>query len=218
MIRRLNFTGRRKIPRSRISFRLEHDADGSYLFTADYDLRKLGFADDAQVFVEAYNAVSYMRFDFGTVAARRDPPDTRLREVTPRPMPRFRLKVVDRRERAGLLLGVADQILPLRPQEGPDQRQPLLPVDFCDLGNKVWRLDLSDWPVLELNHRIDAIADDARSGDAFLSLVYPARHRHRRRPGRPGLRRHRVDQPVAALRVRVTGNEPATRWHVRARP
>ena len=32
---------------------------------------------------------------------------------------------------------------------------------------------MGDWPVLELNHRIDGIADDARSGEAFLALVYP---------------------------------------------
>jgi hypothetical protein len=61
----------------------------------------------------------------------------------------------------------------LRPQEELSSRQSLLPVDFTDLGDQVWRLELSDWPVLELNSRIDAIAEVARSGDSFLALVYP---------------------------------------------
>jgi len=173
MIRRLNFTGRRKIPRSRVTIRLEPEAGGPPVFRAEYDLHGLGFPGEASVFVEAYNALSYMRFAFGTVARRADPPSTRLDEVTRRPLPRFRLKVVDRRKRAGLLLGVADQILPLRPDEDESRRQPLLPVHFTDLGDRVWRLDLDDWPVLELNSRIEVIREVARSDEAFLALVYP---------------------------------------------
>lgn len=173
MIRRLNFTGRRNIPRGRITIRLSVAPDGCHTFSAEHDLAGLGFPAEASVFIEAHNAVSYMRFDFGTVAEPRTPPSTRLSEVTPRPRPKFRLKVVDRRERAGLLLGVADQIVPLRPDEDAARRQPLLPVDFCDLGDRVWRLELSDWPLLELNQRIDGIADAARAGEDFLGLVYP---------------------------------------------
>lgn len=173
MIRRLNFTGRRSIARRRITIRLHASAHGAYGFSADYDLAGLGFPADASVLVEAYNALSYMRFDFGTVGARRDPDDLQLWEVTPRPLPRFRLKVVDRSGSTGLLLGVADRIVALREEQDPGERQPLLPVDFCDLGERVWRLDLSDWPVLELNQRIDGIVDEARTGDGFLALVYP---------------------------------------------
>ena len=171
MIRRLNFTGRRAIPRSRITIRLEAAAYGVHRFSAEYDLKSLGFPADACVYIEAYNAVSYMRFNFGTARDVRLPRSTRLTEVTPHPRPRFRLKVVDRP--AGLLLGVADPIIPLRAEDDTQRRQPLLPVDFCDLGERVWRLDLTDWPVLELNHRLDGIADTARAGEDFLALVYP---------------------------------------------
>ena len=173
MIRRLNYTGRRKIARSRVTVRLHPGADGRYEFSPQYDLAGLRFPADASVLIEAYNAVSYMRFDFGTVGDRRDPRSLRLSEVTPHPLPKFRLKVVDRSDRTGLLLGVADRIVPLRPEQDESERQPLLPVDFCDLGDRVWRLDLSDWPVLELNQRVDGIVDEARSGDDFLALVYP---------------------------------------------
>jgi hypothetical protein len=173
MIRRLNYTGRKKIPRSRITVRLIALDEGPYAFTAEFDLSGFNFPNDADVFIEAYNIGSYMRFPFGTVGQRRDPTDTRLVDISSRPLPKFRLKVVDQRKRHGLLLGVADKLIPLRPQEDMANKQSLLPVDFCDLGDRVWKLDLSDWPVLELNNRIDGIGEAARSGESFLGLVYP---------------------------------------------
>jgi hypothetical protein len=173
MIRRLNYTGRKKIPRSRITIRLLPAGDSLYAFSADFDLAKLGFPADARVYIEAYNSSSYMRFPFGTVAQRLDPRDLRLSEIARRPLPKFRLKVVDHGKRLGLLLGAADKIVPLRPDEDMANKQSLLPVDFVDLGDRVWRLELSDWPVLELNNRIETIGETARSGDAFLGLVFP---------------------------------------------
>ena len=173
MIRRLNYTGRRKIPREHITVRLVDAGDEFHAFKAEFDLGEAGFPPDAQVFIEAYNSQSWMRFDFGSVGCRREPDDLRLTEVTRHPLPKFRLKVVDRSGEIGRLLGVADKLLPLRPDEDETRRQPLLPVDFRDLGEEVWRLDLSDWPVLELNHRIEGIAQAARAGDDFVGLVYP---------------------------------------------
>ncbi|MDZ7645595.1 MAG: hypothetical protein U5K76_16040 [Woeseiaceae bacterium] len=173
MIRRLNYTGRRKIARSRVTVRLRTNPDGGYAFSADYDLSGLRFPKDARVYIEAYNVVSYMRFDLGTVAAPREPKDTWLTELSRRPLPKFRLKVVDRTKRYGLMLGVADKLLPLGPEDSLEQRQSLLPVDFCDLGDRAWRLDLSDWPVLELNNRLDGVSEAARSAGSFLGLVYP---------------------------------------------
>lgn len=142
-------------------------------FSADYDLEDFRFPRAARVYVEAYNADSYMRFAFGTAGRPDAPRDTRLIEVTPRPLPKFRLKVVDETERHGLLLGVADKIVPLRPDESLEHKQSLLPVDFVDLGERVWRLDTSDWPVLELNNRVENIAEAARSSGGFLGLLYP---------------------------------------------
>ncbi len=173
MMRRLNHTGRKQIPRSRVIVRLRHAPGSTYAFDARFDLADLGFPGDARLYVEAYNVTSYMRFAFGTVREPHPPSDTRLIEISPVPLPKFRLKVVDPSLRHGLLLGSADQLLPLRPDEDLAHKQPLLPVDFCDLGERIWRLDLTDWPVLELNSRIEGLAEAARTGDAFLALVYP---------------------------------------------
>lgn len=172
MIRRLNYTGRKKISRSRVTIRVSSLND-TQRFSADYDLTGLRFPQDARVFIEAYNSGSYMRFAFGTVGARHDPVDTNLTEITPRPLARFRLKVVDQTNRYGLLLGVADQLIALRPDQDLKQKDSLLPVEFCDLGDRVWRLDLFEAPVLELNNRIDGLSEAARTGGSFLGLVFP---------------------------------------------
>jgi hypothetical protein len=173
VIRRLNYTGPKSIPRSRVTIRIVIMPSGEQAFTAHYDLRGMRFARGARVYIEAHNADSYMRFDFGSVGEPAVPRDTRLTDITARPLAKFRLKVVDETEQAGLLRGVADKIIPLRPDEDLEQKQSLLPVDFRDLGERVWRLDLSDWPVLEPNNRIDDIAEAARSSGGFLGLLYP---------------------------------------------
>jgi hypothetical protein len=173
MIRRMNYTGRRRISRSRVAVRLLPARDGCFGFDADFDLAEYAFPPESSLFVEAYNATSYMRFAFGTVRSIVAPADTRLVEITSGPLPKFRVKVVDTRTRYGLLLGVADKLIPLQPNEEIVRRQSLLPVEFRDLGSRVWRLDLTDWPVLELNKRIGDLGEIARSADAFAALVYP---------------------------------------------
>jgi len=173
VIRRLNYTGRKSIPRSRVTIRLVETRHGEPGFTADVELKGLRFPRDACVYIEAYNADSYMRFSFGTVGEPKVPSDTRLFEITSRQMPKFRLKIVDETDRIGLMLGVADRLIPLRPDENLEDKESLLPVDFRDLGERVWRLDLSDRPVLELNSRVDAIAEAARASGGFLGLLYP---------------------------------------------
>lgn len=173
MIRRLNYTGRRKIPRSSVTVRLIRTAGNLYAFSIDVDLAGCGFPAQLSVFVEAYNATSYMRFDFGAAGEIHSPVDTRLTEITASAMPKFRLKIVERAEQCGRLLGVVDKLIPLQPDEDVVQKQSLLAVDYRDLEDQIWRLDLTDWPVLELNNRIDGIGEIAYSNHEFLGLVYP---------------------------------------------
>lgn len=129
MIRRMNYTGRKRISRSRVTVRLLPAAGGGWAFDADFDLFDYEFPRESSVFVEAYNATSYMRFAFGTVGAICSPADTRLVEITACPLPRFRVKIVDMRTRFGLLLGVADKLIPLRPDED------LAPASRCCQSN-----------------------------------------------------------------------------------
>jgi hypothetical protein len=47
-------------------------------------------------------------------------------------------------------------------------------VEYDDLGNTVWQLDLEgDWPVLKLNQKADEIGLAASSDPEFCALVYP---------------------------------------------
>lgn len=172
MIRRFNYTGRRKIARSRIRVRVSEDA-GRRRFDAELTLEGMGLPDEAHLFVEAYYRAAYQRFAFGTVADPRPPADRWLIGIPVR-NPLFRVKVV--RVDGGLarILAAADKIVPEESDRGEEARQSLLPVEYQDLGDRVWALDLeSDWPRLLLNSRFEGIREAARSGPEFLTLVYP---------------------------------------------
>jgi hypothetical protein len=55
-----------------------------------------------------------------------------------------------------------------------EERVSLLPAEFVDLGDLVWRLDFSnDLPVLQLNSGIEDIREIARGNRSFFALVYP---------------------------------------------
>lgn len=172
MIRRFNYTGRRKIPRSRVRIRVEEEGQRRR-FDAEIALDGLGLPPEALVFVEAYHRAAYRRFDFGTVGSPR-PAAERWLDGIPVRSPLFRVKVVLREHGNARILAAADRVVPEDSDRGEDARQSLLPVEYEDLGERVWALDLdSDWPRLRLNKRFEGIREAARSGPEFLTLVYP---------------------------------------------
>ncbi len=173
MIRKFNYTGRRRVARSRISISLGCEPQGSPYFNASMDLDGLGLPGHARVYVEAYRRAFFMRFSFGTISHPQHPQDCRLGDMDPHALIMFRLKVVDVGAK-GRILGVADRIIPRRTEDEPADRLCLLPVDFVDLGESIWRMDLAgDWPSLLLNKRIENVREIARSDTSFFSLVYP---------------------------------------------
>lgn len=174
MIRRLNYTKRRAVPRERAVIRLVEGPDGRFAFSAELDLAGLRFPPEARVFVEAYRPYACQRFSFGTVGDPDLPSTTLLDEFPPGAVPRFRVKVVDARGAVGRLLGVLDRLVPFKPGDVTSDRIPLLPVEYLDLGEQVWRLDLEDGPVLALNRALPQIGELARTDAAFLALAYPA--------------------------------------------
>lgn len=172
MIRRFNYTGRRKVPRSRVHVRIVGDGDQLH-FDAEFDLGGLSIPDEALLYVEAYHRSAYRRFDFGTVADPRPPADRTLVGIPVR-RPLFRLKVVSVIDGIARILAAAEKIVPATTDDEEANRQSLLPVDYEDLGDRIWAIDLdSDWPRLRLNRRLEGIREAARSGAEFGSLVYP---------------------------------------------
>src|SRR5574338_1140494 len=118
MIRKFNFTGRRRLKRECISVSLL-GTDGSSMprIDANFDLSGLQCPVTARVYVEAYRASAYKRFDCGTVAATAMPVDTSVEDVASGADLRFRVKIVDESNSIGRLLAVADNIRPVTPEQ-----------------------------------------------------------------------------------------------------
>lgn len=174
MIRKFNYTGRKKIKRSDVRIDLLREGNGKRYFNISLHLDDLALPSNAHVHVEAYHRSGYQRYDYGTVGDRKVPPDRKLDNFSESAMPLFRVKVVDRTTSQGRILASVDKVRPENVDELPAGSQSLLFVEYDDLGNKVWQLDLEgDWPVLKLNQYVDEISLIASSDNRFLSLVYP---------------------------------------------
>jgi hypothetical protein len=174
MIRKFNYTGRKKIKRSNIHVDIMRDGNGRRYFNTGIQLDDLELPTNAHVYVEAYHRSGYQRFDFGTVGARKIPTNRNLRNISDAAVPLFRVKVVDKRASAGRILASVDKVRPENVDEIPAGSQSLLFVEYDDLGSKIWQLDLDgDWPVLRLNQHVEEISLVASSDSRFLSLVYP---------------------------------------------
>ena len=171
MIRRFYFTGRRRIPRSRLNIFLYATPEGNLAFDAGLDMENLSLPFDAKLYIEAYRRTYLRRFACGTPAQPRLPRGQILDGLDSRALVMFRVKAVDGR---GRILAVADRIIPRRSDDEDAGKQCLLPVEFADLGHSIWRLDLEgEWPSLLLNNRIDNIREIARADESFQALVYP---------------------------------------------
>ena len=140
-------------------------------FDAAVDLEGLMLPASANIHVEAYRRAYFRRFSCGTVSEPKFPQNRILEGLDPDALVLFRIKIVDKK---GRILAGVDRVQPRRTEEEPTGRLCLLPVDFVDLGQSIWRLELeSDWPTLELNKNVENIREIARSDSAFLTLVYP---------------------------------------------
>jgi hypothetical protein len=176
MLRKLNFTERLKIPRGNVRVTLRRDADGVLLFDPQLSFDGVAVVPTARVFIEAYYRTAFMRFDCGSVEELALPEDRRLTEIDGTSLVRFRVKLVDNRANDHRIVAVADGIVVSAETPEASGRVPLLPVNFdATLEQQAWRIEFeADGPVLELNNRIDAIKEVAKSDAAFFALVYPA--------------------------------------------
>ena len=168
MIRRFNYTQRKRIDKSRIQIELfESDDDSPTTFSAYINLGDMGLPQDALIAVIAYRGQVAMRFDWGTVANSMHPPDTELTQISSNPSFRVMALAPDG---SGRLLALADRIKPKR-NNSPDS---LLWLQEADLGKEVWRINYGDGnPTMLVNKNIPGISVAAREDAAFRSLVIP---------------------------------------------
>jgi hypothetical protein len=160
MKRRLNSTGRRKIPRELFSLRIDEDGDtGARLLHADLSrLATLELDPEARVILEPYVKQSSERFDVGAIASLPAEFTVDLREIDRGAAITFRIRVVDTRESPGRILAAAEQVRPTDPDQIDDRRS-ILPLRETDLGEAVWRIAVGrdTPPTLLINNRIHGL-------------------------------------------------------------
>jgi hypothetical protein len=170
VIRRFNYTDRKRIPSDRVDFQIR-PSDGAPSFDARLDLTGLELPTTSRVYVEAYYKSSLQRFDFGTVASVVTPGTTVLDQVDQGNLIYFRVKVVDTDGKHGRLVAEVDG-LHAAGRTGAN-RFCILPVNFVDLGEQLWRLSFAPpQPVLEVNS-FSGAEGFVRSDPMFMALVYP---------------------------------------------
>src|SRR5688500_6535444 len=109
MIRKFNYTGRRKIPAEAIKIQILKNADQKY-FIVNADLQKFKFPSDSKIYVEAYFNLNTLRFDYGTIGEPHSPSNTSLEDLPTDDNILFRLKVVDESDSKGKILGKAERL------------------------------------------------------------------------------------------------------------
>ena len=112
MIRRFNYTQRRRIKRRRINIELrETDDDVPMSFSAELNLEGMGLPPDSLVVIIANRDRTAMRFDWGTVAKPAPSQDCSLTEIQSNPVFRVMILAPDG---SGRLLALADRVKPRR--------------------------------------------------------------------------------------------------------
>lgn len=177
MIRRLNFTGRRKLSRGDVTIRLAPGADGRPAVHASFDLARHGLPPTSRLFVEAYRQTSWQRFDFGTVGSPgpRDP--AVLRAFATAQGVKFRVRVVeaDPAASAPRILAHVDDLRPAAPPAGRGGLS-LLPVDWGELTTHTWKLEVDDesGPLLLVSRALVSDRESFVGSREFVSLVLPS--------------------------------------------
>jgi hypothetical protein len=171
MKRRLNYTGRKKIKRENVSINFIRQNGAVVAFAVNkLDLSELLLPSKARVYVEAYYRTELKRFDFGTAGSISNPSPCDLSGMAYPENLKFRILVVDPSD--GKILAHADRISP----EEPAEKKPILPVEFSDLGNEIWRVKYEGdegSPILIINRKIPNIQNIAKQDAQFLIYVYP---------------------------------------------
>ncbi|MEO8217666.1 MAG: hypothetical protein ABI718_11345 [Acidobacteriota bacterium] len=172
MRRKLNFTNRKPIARTRVQIALHRD-DGVLAFDAEIDLSGLKLDPDSIVLVEAFYRTSIMRFPWGTVGRPVTPDSRSLHDIDTDRVVHFRIKVVAG-DGSGRIVAMADDITVTGGSDGMNEMS-LLPVNFVELGELPWRVDFGvSGTTLEINRSIDDVETLVRSDARVAGLLFPA--------------------------------------------
>jgi hypothetical protein len=175
--RRINSTGRKRIPREHIDIRLETVVPSVVQSaTARFELGEFGFPVDAKVILEAYQGSSAMRFECGTVEAPKIPVVLQFNELDRVNSILFRLKVIDGTG-SGKILGSAERIRPTG-NDNEEGKRSIFPIRESDLGAETWRVEIDEsGPWLLLNYKIPSFKHRILENSLLRGIILPAAFR-----------------------------------------
>ncbi|MHA1409927.1 MAG: hypothetical protein ACTSQY_06425 [Candidatus Odinarchaeia archaeon] len=170
MLRRLNYTSRKRINKSNIKISIIGEAEEkSFIVSADFN--DLTLPGESKIYIEAYyRMMESQRYFFGTINKFSHPDDTSLGVLGLTANLKFRIVIVDDN---GKILSSAENIK----IEGAVKEDSLLPVDKDDLEYLLWNIKMEGedgGPILVLNEKIPAIKTVAAHDPRFIHSVYPA--------------------------------------------
>lgn len=174
MIRKFNYTNRKKISSDSITITLNTDRREKY-FDAKLALQDYNFPEHAKIYLEAYYKTNFMRFPFGTVSNLTLPSSTVLTDFINTNLIYFRIKIVDETSINGRILAMASGIEPKDIEKEQKNRFSILKVNYdADLGQRLYHLELDeieDLPILEINKKLEN-GSVLVTSDIFISTIY----------------------------------------------
>ena len=173
--RRINSTGRKRIPHERVRADVMDPKPASPLQAKlTLNLEGLGFPSSGKVVFEAYQKPTAMRFDLGTVAAPEIPGVFELVDLDPGAAVLFRLKVITADDESGRILGAAERLRPAS-DDNEDGRRSLFPIDKRDLGSEIWKVEIGDaGPRLLINYSVPGLIERIQTDPLVQGLLLPA--------------------------------------------
>lgn len=172
--RRLNFTGRKRIPQSAVAVSmLPLQPNQPPRATASFEVGSMEFPGNSLIVFEAYQRSQGMRFELGTVGDPSIPEEFRLDDIDPGDSVLFRVKIVESDGQTGRILGAANRIRP-DSTEAPDGRRRLFPVQQLDLGQETWRVRITPaGPVLQLHFGLPHLLTQIQIDATVQGLILP---------------------------------------------
>jgi hypothetical protein len=184
MKRTFNFTGRKSIPPSHYSLRLESRNGARILYSQILNLSALHLKQGSKVRLKTLFKGRKTNINYGIVSAYFNPDakETKLDilkgdthgEIS------CRWEIVEAVSDGSVpKILAASKYVRIRYAESEDEKNSLLPVDIQDLGNTPWRIqysELSDqYPILILNSKLNAIeiSEQLKKVSTYSAMIIP---------------------------------------------
>lgn len=175
MIRKFNYTGRRRIHRRNVGLGLRQGRTSmEWQLSAEFRLDEYAFPEDAEVYLEAYRQTYYQRLSVGRVGQLQDVKGLPLTGIDDVEDLLFRVKVVGRAEKGPLLVGEGDRIPVTELNEESVKSHRLLKVRPRDnLDHQLFRVEEEGGQYfVEINKTVEDWRGVA-AADWFRTIVAP---------------------------------------------